>query len=151
MVKIMRVISDELYTALMEASHHKSTSNVNDASVLYSQNSNGRRIHTNACPIALHSLRFNSAWTIKKCDVELSMECIENLLPNNYKNRGRKLLFFFKATDCLKWQNTGEIIVNDILINDSHIVDYTMFCICGEVGQKKIPSYWREVKKCYGF
>ena len=32
--------------------------------VLYSQNSNGRRIHTNACPIALHSLRFNSARTI---------------------------------------------------------------------------------------
>ena len=34
--------------------------------VLYSQNSNGRRIHTNACPTALHSLRFNSARTIKR-------------------------------------------------------------------------------------
>jgi len=32
--------------------------------LLYSQNSNGRRIHTNAYPIALHSLRFNSARTI---------------------------------------------------------------------------------------
>jgi len=31
--------------------------------VLYSQNSNGRRIHTNACP--MHSLRFNSARTIQ--------------------------------------------------------------------------------------
>ena len=31
--------------------------------ILYSQNSNGRRIHTNAYPIALHSLRFNSART----------------------------------------------------------------------------------------
>ena len=80
-----------------------------------------------------------------KSKEKLDVGSLERFIPENYRKRARKLRLFFETTNSVKWNEKIEIILNDSALLNSHIVDYKMFLICGPIGRKEDPPYWKPV------
>jgi len=76
-----------------------------------------------------------------------SVENIEKLIPSRQQKRVKKLLHFFQTSTNIQWSDNGEIILQDIPIHNSNIVDYLLLLIGGPIGGKELPDYWINVTK----
>jgi len=76
-----------------------------------------------------------------------SVENIEKLIPSRQQKRVKKLLHFFQTSTDIQWSDNGEIILQDIPIHNSNIVDYLLLLIGGPIGGKELPDYWINVTK----
>ena len=59
--------------------------------------------------------------------------------PKNSVNRCKMLLDHIRMNGVIKWNNLGNVIVNDHLIDQSHIIDLLRFCL---LPAKDVPIGW---------